>query len=295
METFLHDLSWVPPLRTPELTVLFNGLTWLGYTTFFLIFLPIGYWLWDKNMFTRLAVLIIVTGILNAFVKDLFHDPRPPLQFALDPRVGDSYGLPSGHAQVAVAMWLWLAYEIKRWWAWMAAIMIAVGVCMSRLYLGVHDVEDVLGGAFLGLATIIAYRTFVSDEFRFWHEANPLLQLAVIVAIQPVVWLAWPGTNGPSASFALFGFLFGWWLGVIVERNWIKFGKPSNWIAATVLSIVAVAALVLSYKPLEQTLLATGLTKLAAGWIQAAIIGLYATAFIPFLLRITRVSRPAAL
>ncbi len=166
MEHFLHDISWVVPLRSPELTVFFNGLTWLGYTTFFLIFLPIGYWLWDKNMFTRLAVLIIITGLINGFVKDLFHDPRPPLEFAIDPRTGDSYGFPSGHAQVAVAMWLWLAYEIGRTWAWIAAILIAVGVCMSRLYLGVHDVEDILGGTFLGLATIFAYRTLLSDEFN---------------------------------------------------------------------------------------------------------------------------------
>ncbi len=294
METFLHDISWVPPLRTPELTVFFNALTWLGYSTFFLIALPIGYWLWNKHMFTRLAVLIIITGVLNAFLKDLFHDPRPPFQFALDPRVGDSYGLPSGHAQVATAMWLWIAYEIKRWWAWPVAIAIAVGVCLSRLYLGVHDIEDVLAGVLIGLATVVAYRTLVSDEFRFWHDANPLLQLAVILAIQPVVWFAWPGSSGPGVSFALFGFLFGWWSGVIVERNWIRFGKPQNWIVAIVASVAAAAVLVLGYKPLEQLLLGAGLTKMAASWILSAIIGFYATALVPFLFSIGRVSRPAA-
>jgi len=293
MENFLHDISWVPALRTPELTILFNGLTWLGYTTFFLIALPIGYWLWDKHMFTRLAVLIIITGILNAFCKDLFQDPRPPLQFALDPRVGDSYGLPSGHAQVAVAMWLWLAYEIKRWWAWPIAIAIAVGVCLSRLYLGVHDPEDVLAGVFLGLATIVAYSVLVSDEFKFWHDANALLQLAIILAIQPVVWFAWPGANGPGGSFALFGFLFGWWAGVIVDRNWINSGKPSNWFIAVPAAIVAVAVLVLGFKPLEQMLLGIGLPKLAASWLESAIIGLYTTALVPLLFKTARVSRPA--
>jgi membrane-associated phospholipid phosphatase len=294
METFLHDTSWVPPLRSPELTVFFNGLTWLGYTTFFLIFLPIGYWLWDKHMFTRLAVLIIITGILNAFMKDLFHDPRPPVQFAIDPRTGDSFGFPSGHAQVAVAMWFWLAYEMKRTWAWVVAALIAIGVCLSRLYLGVHDIEDLLGGAFLGLVTIIAYRALLSDEFKFWHDAHPLLQLAVILAIQPIVWFAWPNPNGPSAAFAVFGFLFGWWSGVIIERNWINFGKPANWILAVIISVAAVALLVLGSKPLEQFLLAQGFGKLAAGWAQTAIIGLYSTALVPLVLRVTRVSQTAA-
>jgi hypothetical protein len=292
MESFLHDISWVVPYRTPELTQLFNGLTWLGYTNFFLIFLPIGYWLWDKHMFTRLAVLIIITGALNSFLKDLFHDPRPPLALSIDPRASDSFGLPSGHAQVAVAMWLWLAYEIGRVWAWVSAFIIALGVCASRVYLGVHDLEDIIGGALLGLATIFAYRTLVSDEFNFWHKANGLLQLAVILAIQPLVWFAWPG--GPNAGFAIFGFLFGWWAGVVIERNFIHLGKPANWLAAVIISILAVTALLFSLKPLEQILLAQGAGKLAVGWIQASIIGLYAAAIIPLLLRVTRVSHAAA-
>ena len=293
METFLHDISWVPALRTPELTVFFNGLTWLGYSTFFLIFLPIGYWLWDKRMFTRLAMLIIITGVLNGLLKDLFHYPRPPAQFAIDPRVGDSFGFPSGHAQVAVAMWLWLAYEIKRVWAWAAGILIALGVCASRVYVGVHDMEDVLGGALLGLATIVAYRVLVSDEFKFWHEANPLLQFAVILALQVLVWFAWPGPKGPDASFSLFGLLVGWWLGVVIDRSLIRFGRPANWIAVALLSVIAVVVLVVSFKPLEEFLLAQGLTKLWADWIVTAVVGLYATVVVPLLLKATRVSQAA--
>jgi len=293
MESFLHDISWVVPWRSPELTTLFNGLTWLGYTNFFLIFLPIGYWLWDKSMFTRLAVLIIITGVINSFVKDLFHDPRPPVALSIDPRTADSFGFPSGHAQVAIAMWFWLAYEIGRAWAWLLAAIIAFGVCASRVYLGVHDLEDIIGGVLLGLATIFAYRTLVSDEFDFWHKANGLVQLAIILAIQPLIWFAWPGPNGPSSGFAILGLLFGWWAGVVIDRNWIHLGKPANWIVAVIVSVLAVAALLYGLKPLEQFLAALGAGKLAVGWIQAAFIGLYATAIIPLLLRVTRVSQAA--
>ena len=120
MESFWHDLSWVPPLRTPFRTDLANIFTELGYAQFFIASLPIAYWLWDKRVGTRLALLIIFTAVLNGFLKDLFQDPRPDSVFSLDGRVDptSSYGMPSGHAQVAVAMWLWLAFEIRRWWAW---------------------------------------------------------------------------------------------------------------------------------------------------------------------------------
>ncbi|MBO6635042.1 MAG: phosphatase PAP2 family protein, partial [Parvibaculum sp.] len=122
MEGFLHDLSWVLPLRSDVATTIFNGFTFLGYTPFFLIFLPIGYWLWDRKVFTRLTVLIALVAVMNSWLKDFWQDARPDPAFQLDSdRVADSYGLPSGHAQVAIAMWFWLAYEIRRPWAWAAA------------------------------------------------------------------------------------------------------------------------------------------------------------------------------
>jgi hypothetical protein len=57
-EAFLHDLSWVPPLRNETLMHIFNGFTFLGYLPFFLLFLPMGYWLGDKGTFTRLTMLV---------------------------------------------------------------------------------------------------------------------------------------------------------------------------------------------------------------------------------------------
>ena len=132
MDSILHNISWVVQLRSPWLTPIFEGFTWLGYTQFFLVFLPFGYWLCDKKMFTRLAILIGLLALTNSFLKDLFQDPRPPLEFALDKRVGESFGFPSGHAQIATAMWLWFAYELKRPWAWARTCAAWIGTAASR-------------------------------------------------------------------------------------------------------------------------------------------------------------------
>src|SRR3546814_1041129 len=78
--------------------------TWLGYTTFFLIALPLSYWLWDRGRAMRLVVLIAITAVINGWLKDYWQDPRPDPKYWLDQRVIGSYGRPSGHAQVAIAM-----------------------------------------------------------------------------------------------------------------------------------------------------------------------------------------------
>ena len=110
---FWNDLSWVEPLRNPYLTPIFENITLLGYPLFLVLFISFGYFFWSPARFTRVAMLLFISGIINSFLKDYFQDPRPAIEFMLDPKVGTSYGLPSGHAQIAVTLWGLLAYELK--------------------------------------------------------------------------------------------------------------------------------------------------------------------------------------
>jgi hypothetical protein len=71
-----HDVSWVVPYRNEGLTTIFEAFTWLGYPGFVMLFLPLGYWLWNKNKFTRLTAVVILATLLNTFLKDYWQNPR---------------------------------------------------------------------------------------------------------------------------------------------------------------------------------------------------------------------------
>jgi glycerophosphoryl diester phosphodiesterase len=286
MDSFLHDISWVLPLRSAANTQIFTALSALGYTPFFLVLLPLGYWLWDKAMFTRVAFLIGLVGLSNTFLKELFMDPRPDLALALDGKVGDSFGFPSGHAQIAVAMWFYLASQINRAWAWGLAALIAAGVCFSRLYLGVHDVEDVLGGAALGAASIVIFNGLARE--RLIAEAHPLLRLAGLAAIAPAAAALWPnGRAMPEAMLALAAFLFFWQLGRLIEERWINYQRHGNWALALVATAIGVALVFALLKPIGMAAEAAGF-KAYAQVAQMSVIALYVTAIAPALFRLTR-------
>lgn len=286
MESFLHDISWVLPLRSDTATVVFNAFTLAGYTPFFLVLLPLGLWLWDKALFTRLALLIGLVGLSNTFLKELFMDPRPPNAFALDGRVGESFGFPSGHAQIAVAMWFYLAMEIKRTWAWIAAAIIASGVCFSRIYLGVHDVEDVLGGALIGLACIFIFKGL--EHERMITEAHPAAQLLGLAVIAPIAWALWPRAGQmPEAMLALTAFLFFWWVGRLIEERWVNYQRHGNWAVAIIASVAGVAVLFVLLKLTGDAAAAAGAKSFAQA-VQMSVIALYVTAIAPALFRLTR-------
>lgn len=186
-----HDLQWVLPLRSPALTHLAIGFSWLGYTTFIMFFIAIGYWTWSKAIFYRLLILVAINAVLNAYIKDWVQDPRPPLDLRLDDLVGTSYGLPSGHAQMATAMWLWLAWELRRRWVWVLCTAIAIGVMASRMYLGVHDLEDVVVGATLGAASLLLFET-ARTRSTAWQQ-HPAVRTALFALLTGLALWSWPG------------------------------------------------------------------------------------------------------
>jgi len=103
--------------------------------------------------------LVIVTALTTfaadslAFgVKDLTSRTRP---FVAHPEIHPLYvvhssSLPAGHAATAFAGATFLTYVWRRGWPGFFAL--AIAICYSRVYVGVHYPTDVLAGAVLGLA-----------------------------------------------------------------------------------------------------------------------------------------------
>ena len=90
-------LDWVLPLRTPFLNGFFELVTLAGYPVFLILFLSFGYFALGAKRFFHTAILLMATGLLNSWLKDIGQDARPDAAYALDGRVGDSYEIGRAH------------------------------------------------------------------------------------------------------------------------------------------------------------------------------------------------------
>ena len=220
--SFWNDLSWILDLRTPFLNTFFDLVSLAGYPTFLILFISFGYYYWSPEKFSRIAMLLFISGLINGFLKDYFQDPRPAMEFMLDPRIGDSYGWPSGHAQIAVTLWGLIAIEFKEKWLSYFCLLIIALISFSRMYLGVHDFGDVFAGLIIG-ATVLGL-WFLASFKKIYEIFSKKVWVLLILLSHFIYYFIYPShiNHEPSAWFL--GLMMGWYLftsNIYLNRSFI--------------------------------------------------------------------------
>ena len=166
-------------------------------------------WRWRRGTWRPLALLAgAVAGawVVQVAVKQLVERPRPPAALAVSHATG--FAFPSGHATDAAAVYGMLAVLLARSgrgaarvaaWAGAAALIALVG--LSRLYLGVHWLSDVVAGAGLGIAWLLAIFTAGRVGQPRRHRVGWVL-LAAVMAMVLLVPEAVEGVGAPVHAAA---------------------------------------------------------------------------------------------
>jgi membrane-associated phospholipid phosphatase len=148
----------IQDLFSPLLGLL-GTLSSLGGQLALLLAVPLLYWCVDPAIGLRAGILMGIAGGLNGALKLFFHTPRP---YWLNDRVialdtSTTFSMPSGHAQVSVAVLGYLAVRIPRRSVGALAIFLAASIGISRIILGAHFPLDVLGGWAAGLVILLIF------------------------------------------------------------------------------------------------------------------------------------------
>lgn len=151
-------LIWIQEnLRGPLQDAFFRGYTTLGNAGILFIVLGIVMLLFKKTRRTGVTVLAaLIIGFLctNLILKNLVGRDRPwihlqDLLVLIEEHDPNSF--PSGHTTCAFAFAGAVLFAAHRKWMKWTALVLAILMGFSRLYLGVHYFSDVLVGVLVGL------------------------------------------------------------------------------------------------------------------------------------------------
>ena len=153
----------------PWLKIPMQALSMLGQEEFFLLLMPTLYWMFDGVLGLRVAMMLLLSTAINMGTKMAFHSPRP---YWFDPRVQglaaeSSFGIPSGHASNTLAVWGILAIGSKSKMVRAALFILIFLIGLSRIYLGVHFLSDVLVGWLLSGLLLWVFLRFEAPATRW--------------------------------------------------------------------------------------------------------------------------------
>ncbi|RKS09887.1 PAP2 superfamily protein [Nocardiopsis sp. Huas11] len=191
-------------------SVPFELVTALGSQTFVIILIALVFWCVHAGVGARLFVAVIASTTLNALAKSLAYGARPYWFSANVSAVvsESSFGIPSGHAQGSTVLWGYLgAKSGDRRWMWAAGVLIAL-ICLSRVYLGVHFISDVLAGLLLGGAVLWAALRWEDRVLAWWRGLDTprwafyLVLASLLPCLLAVLWqLGVRGDWAPPADW----------------------------------------------------------------------------------------------
>ncbi len=176
--------AFVADHRVGWLTIVMKTVTWLGSGALIVpaVLATAGYLFLRRRDWRRLAQLgaaVAGAAALYEIVKPIVGRPRPPVAIQIGAEEG--WAFPSGHVTQAVAFYGILAVMLLarpslrlRVLLGIGAVLVALVVGASRLYLGVHWLTDVLGGYALGtawLSVVMVVTLLTSSGWGTWSGA----------------------------------------------------------------------------------------------------------------------------
>ena len=249
-----------------------NFFSFLGRIEFYLVIIPFIYWVIDKRLGIRALLILIAVDLVSASFKLLLHQPRPYwIGGVRDLAEESSYGIPSSHASDSLAVGGYLAYRSRQTWFRLAIVIVLFFIGLSRLYLGVHFLHDVLFGWLIG-AVVLWIAALRSHQIAAWARSKTLsAQIAIGFVVSGIVIVLGilirsiiSGTPDPASwssfstdarsithSFTLAGALFGAITGYSLMRSQANFHPAIDWGKRGSSYILGVIGLLLIYFGLD--------------------------------------------
>jgi membrane-associated phospholipid phosphatase len=280
-------IIWVQSHVAAWVTEIAKGFTFLGYQEFYLVLLPFVYWCVHRQIGAALVYFSLLSIWVNDTIKYIFRIPRPS-----DPNIHVPQGFeetspsfPSGHAQNAVVNWGYLALRLRNRVFWIVAIVLILGIGLSRIVSGVHFPEDVIGGWLIGLVLLVLF-AWAEAPVRHWLGRQGLAVQVGLAIIVPVglIFLHPADNQGlypAEGALTPMSTLIGVGVGLIMERAWLRFRVEGPWWQRGLRFLVGLGVVGIFYAGLKLILpvgLAYGL-EVVLRLVRYALLG-WATAFL---------------
>ena len=215
----VEAIYFLQTFSSPILDFFFKNITHFGNPIFWLIISAMLYWVGKEKASMYLTNLMLFSAMTVEVLKIYFASPRPAIVLGNTIRVlgveeFSTYSFPSGHSALASSVFAFYASNKKIIFSLVLGLLVLL-VAISRMYLGMHFLGDVVGGIVLGII-IGQFNKHVSSRLN-----NAKMQLSRFKEefLILIAFIASVGVLAVSQNYTISALFFGYYVGFFMLRE----------------------------------------------------------------------------
>lgn len=231
-------LEWMISLEGSVLTAFFKLVSIIANETLYLIVISISYWCVSKRKAFHMIVMLCFSGYIGIVIKEFMKIPRPYTYDGIQSlyeKSAASYSFPSTHVQLATTFWGSFMILCKKRIIWMIGIVFIILVSISRLYLRVHWLSDIIGAVLFSVIVVYLY-TKVTMELS---DRKFILLQRIILAVSLIMYVM----TSQVDNLKLLGVLTGSTIGIMLENHFINMNESNDFKMQVVKTVLGLSIL----------------------------------------------------
>lgn len=235
----LH-LEWMTSFEGSVLTTFFKLVSSLANETLYLVIISFLYWCVSKRKAFHMIVMLCFSGYIGIMVKEFMKIPRPYTYDgieALYEKSAAGYSFPSTHVQLSTTFWGSFMILCKKRIVWIIGIIFIILVAISRLYLRVHWLSDIIGAVLFSVIVVYLY-TKVTMELS---DRKFILLQRIILAVSLIMYVM----TSQVDNLKLLGVLTGSTIGIMLENHSINMNESNDFKMQVVKTVLGLSIMLI--------------------------------------------------
>jgi len=234
----IEVIEFIQSFRNGFLDFFFNAISFVGEEYIYIAILGVVYYGINKRFGELLAFSLFLTAAINTVIKGFVGALRPFEKYPdrvvnLRSETAGGHSFPSGHTQQFTTFYYTGAIYLNKQYLFIVAGIFSILMAVSRMYLGVHFLEDVSVAFVLGILVAL-FVTWIYNKYKDTPVLHKIY-IGIVIGLFPFLFFI-----QNKDFYTSYGLMIGFVGAMIFEQKLVNFDMEVSLVKKVIRVVVGI-------------------------------------------------------